>query len=238
MIGFKAFLSLFIIAVLSFAHDSPYSLDKFKDILNKSKLQAPSSPYDPMFGRKYGDFEAYSNKFFYLQDRRYMVFKMCGERNRSELRAKNIWKVSDENEKILQARVKLFPLNSKREFTFLQIHADSTLKDRPTINKPLLRVVWYKKLKGKKGHIWAIVRLNWSKFSHYKKIDLGKMPKTFFDVKITVANNMLKIYINNTKKVDMYVGYWKQYYNYFKAGVYMQDIGCAKVLFDKLIIKD
>jgi len=60
-----------------------------------------------------------------------------------------------------------------------------------------------------------------------------------FDVKIIVKNSHLSIFINGEEKVSNYnVSYWKEFYNYFKAGVYLQGSGCAKVLFDKLEIKE
>jgi len=235
--GFKIFFLFFV--TFLFAHDAPYSLEKFRSVLDISKLQAPYSSYNPLYCRKYGDFEYYSNQYFYLQDSQYMVFYMCGYHNRSELRFKHIWKVDTATEKIMEAQVKLFPLNQKREFTFLQIHADSTLKDKPVINKPLLRIVWYKELHNRYNHLWAVVRLSGDvNVQSYQKIDLGEMPKGFFDVKISVLKNRLKIYLNDLKTVDMDVRYWDKYYNYFKAGVYLQDEGCAKVLFNKLKVKD
>ncbi len=237
MAGFRLFL-LFLFSSLLFGHDSPYSLDKFKPVLEISKLQAPKSSFNPLYSRKYGEFEGYSNKYFYLQDNNYMVFYMCGNHFRSELRFKHDWKVNTDSEKLIEAEVKLFPLNERREFTFLQIHADSTLKNVPIINKPLLRIVWYKKLRGKRSHIWAIIKLGDDIFSRYEKIDLGVMPKSFFKVKISVLKNILKVYVNGVEKVNMNVGYWSKYYNYFKAGVYLQDEGCAKVLFKKLTVKD
>jgi len=238
MVEIKKLFFLIFFSFL-FAHDAPYSNDVFKDALDKAKLQAPKSSFDELYSRKYGDFAYYSNKYFYLQDGKYMVFYMCGDHFRSELRFKNIWRVDTNKPKVLEASVKLFPLNQRREFTFLQIHADSTLKDKPTINKPLLRLVWYKKLRGQKGHLWAIIRLNDNLLmKSYQKIDLGKLPNDFFDVKISVVNSRLVVYINGKKKVDVNVDYWNRYYNYFKAGVYLQDRGCAKVLFKKLTIKD
>ena len=232
-------ISFFLFFVFLFGHDSPYLLDKFKSVLDISKLQAPKSSYDPLYSRHYGDFQNYSNKYFYLQDNKYMVFYMCGDHNRSELRFKNDWSVNTNTPKILEAEVKLFPLNAKREFTFLQIHADSTLKNKPIIKKPLLRIVWYKNLHNKHNHIWAVIRQSGDvNINKYLKIDLGLMPKSFFDVKIVVYNNILKIYVNNKLKINKDVSYWQKYKNYFKAGVYLQDIGCAKVLFDKLIIKE
>jgi len=232
-------ISFLFIFIFLFAHDSPYLLDKFKCVLNNAKLQAPLSAYNPLYSRKYGDFENYSNKYFYLQDNKYLVFYMCGFHHRSELRFKNEWSVNTDKAKILEAEVKLLPLNSQKEFTFLQIHADSTLKNKPIINKPLLRIVWYKELHNKYNHIWAVIRqsedVNRKK---YIKIDLGLMPKGFFKVKILVQNNVLIIYVNNKKKVNIDVSYWNKYLNYFKAGVYLQDDGCAKVLFKQLKIKE
>jgi len=237
MIGVR-FLIL-AIATLLFAHDSPYSLKKFRPVLKISKLQAPKSAYDPLYSRGYGDFEYFSNEYFYLQDRNFMVFYMCDNHNRSELRFKNDWKVDTKTPKILEAEVKLFPLNQSREFTFLQIHADSTLKCAPTINKPLLRIVWYKRLRKKSSHLWAIVMKNTDvKNSVYEKIDLGEMPRGFFKVKIVVQNDKLKVYLNDILKLKLDVSYWDKYQNYFKAGVYLQDSGCAKVLFKTLTVKD
>lgn len=230
---------ILFLSVLLFACNTPYSLDKFKGVLNISKLQAPYSKYDPLYCVKYGKFKDVCNKYFYLQDNKYMAFFMCqddeSEHKRSELRFKDDFKVSENH--TLEARLKIFPLNQDREFTFLQIHADSTLKNLPTINKPLLRITWWRELHNIYNHLWAVIRLGSGKFSRYAKIDLGKKPKDFFDVTIRVKNSKLSIWINGENKIDNFdVSYWNKYYNYFKAGVYLQGVGCAKVLFDKLII--
>ncbi len=228
-----------IFGIYLFGCNAPFSLDKFKNVLSVSKLQAPGSHYNPLYSTKYGEFKDFCNKYFYLQDNKYMAFFMCGKKHRSELRFKNEWSVADSNPHIIIARVKLFPLNEKREFTFLQIHADSNLKDKPVINKPLLRVVWYKHLRGAKNHIWAVIRAcDEANVMCYEKIDLGEMPKGFFDIKVEVKNSKLKIWVNGNLKVDKDVSYWNKFLNYFKAGVYLQDEGCAKVLFDKLTIKE
>ncbi len=231
----KNCLLFFILLSLSYAHDCPYSKNKFKDILNISKLQAPNSKYNSRWSTKYGDFKQFENRYFYLTDNKYMVFQMCEKKNihkRSELRVRDEWKVSSKKAQILEARVKIFSLNETKEFTFLQIHADATLKNNSIINKPLLRIVW----KRKNNHIWAIIRNNNDTDScSYKKVDMGLLPNGFFNIKIEVQNSKINIWINKNKKVNnMNVSYWKKYYNYFKAGVYLQDIGCAKVLFDKL----
>ncbi len=229
-------LIFFIFATLLLAHDVPYSQEKFQDILNVSKLQAPKSSFDALYSVKYGNFADYSNKYFYLQDGKYMVFFMCGKKHRSELRMKKEWRVDTKKSISMQARVKLFPLNAKREFTFLQIHADSNLRN--SINKPLLRIAWMKELHNLKNHIWAVIRKSPNVYKQsYEKVDLGLMPKEFFDIKIVVKTNKLNIIVDSTKKYNFDISYWNRYYNYFKAGVYLQDDGCAKVLFDKLDTK-
>ena len=226
---------LFLLAISLFAHDAPYSLKKFRSILDSSKLQAPKSHFDPLYSVPYGRFAYYSNRYFYLQDNRFMTFFMCGKKNRSELRMKQDWKVDTKKPVTLYARLFLLPLNAKREFTFLQIHADSTMPN--SINKPLLRLVWKKELHDLYDHLWAVLRTSADPLEQsYEKVDLGKMPNRFFNVKIEVKANRLKISVDNREyKFD--VGYWSKFYNYFKAGVYLQDAGCAKVLFDKLYVK-
>jgi len=230
----KIVVLLSIIGVL-FASSTPYSLDKFKKVLKVVKFQAPFSHYDSKWSAKYGKFENFSNRYFYLQDDRYMAFYMCEkskEKRRSELRFKEDWLVGDRSLKILKLRVKLFVMSQKREFTFAQIHSDGTIKNQPTINLPLLRVVWFKKYRSVKNHIWAIVRLN-PKEKIYKKVDLGVLPKGFFNLKIKVQNSIMSVEANG-KTYSQDVSYWGRYPSYFKVGVYLQDIGCAKVLVDEL----
>jgi len=232
---------LIFITSLLFACNTPYSLDKFKPVLDIAKLQAPYSKYNSLYAVRYGEFKDVCHKFFNLQDNKYMAFFMCEEdlssHRRSELRIKNIFKVSSKKAHILDAKLKIFPLNEKKEFTFLQIHPDNHYK--PFINKPLLRIVWMKNYHNIINHIWAVIRLGKGKSSKYAKIDLGKKPDNFFEIKILVKNSNLSVYFNGEKKVDNFnVAYWNKYCNYFKAGVYLQGSGCAKVLFDKLEIKE
>jgi hypothetical protein len=215
---------------------APYSLDKFKPVLNISKLQAPTSEYDPKYSTHYGEFEGVYNEYFYLEDNRYMTFYMCEEENdhrRSELRFKDDFKVSSFH--YIRAKLKIFPLNEEKEFTFLQIHADAHYPDTP--NKPLLRVAWRKDYNDLKDHLWAIIRLSASE-ANYLKVDLGKRPEDFFNILVEVNDSYLNITLNGKKEVDNFdVSYWDDYYNYFKAGVYLQGKGCAKTLFDELEVK-
>jgi len=237
----KLLFFILSISTILFGHDAPYSIKHFQDILNNTKLQAPTSHFDPKWSRDYGEFQYYENKYFYLQDNKYMTFLMCGKKNRSELREKETWKVSTQKAKILFAEIAFFSLNAKREFTFLQIHADPNYKNNlkhNSINKPLLRIVWKKQYRNLKNHIWAVIRTSALLEEHkYIKIDLGKYKNNFFTVKIVVKTSRLVIYINNTRKVDLSVSYWDNIWNYFKAGVYLQDNGCAKILFKQLRIE-
>jgi len=227
------FLHILVTGTILWASQAPYSLDKFKDVLNKCKLQAPTSHFSK-YSIKAGDFEGKYNKYFYLT-KNYMTFKMCGVKNRSELREVKDWKVDTKKAKTLQARLKLSPDTQEKEFTFIQIHSDAHRNKNP-INKPLLRIAWYKNFHGKQNHLWAFVKvidddgIMWT-----KKVDLGKAPKGFFDLKVKVKNNKMNITLNNkTYKFD--VSYWRDYWSYFKAGTYLQGDGCSRVFFDKLRI--
>ncbi|WP_051904545.1 polysaccharide lyase family 7 protein [Hippea jasoniae] len=219
---------IFVIIAMR-AYYPPYSSRKFNPILKISKLQAPTSKYNPIYSSKYGDFRGYASKHFHLNSNGNLVFYMCGKHQRSELRFKYQWIVNTKKENALKAQIKILPLNSK-EFTFIQIHSTKT------INKPLLRIAFCKKLRKKINHIWAIIRLSPTKHSKYIKIDLGRTPKDFFTIKVTVKNSKLTIYLNH-KKFYIYVSSWKNIENYFKAGVYLQSDGCAKAIFKMLKVK-
>jgi len=218
------------------AHDAPYSLQKFRPALDGAKLQAPVSAYDPRYSIRYGDFAYRANRYFYLQDGSYMTFLMCGAKNRSELRRRSEWPVTTSEPKRIEARLRPFALDAKREFTFLQIHDTGT-----EANKPLLRVVWRKKYRGKKDHLWAIIRLSDDRrSSEYEKVDLGAAPKgeRWADLAVEVRQGRMKVWRDGRLFVDKDVTYWRSAHNYFKAGVYLQDEGCAKVLFNKLSFTD
>jgi len=226
---------ILFLSVILFACNTPYSLNKFKPVLNISKLQAPYSKYNPLFSVKYGKFKDICHQFFNLQDNEYMIFYMCQEdvssHRRSELRVKNEFSVSTKIPKILTAKLKILPLNQSREFTFLQIHTDHA------INKPLLRVVWMRNYHNIYNHIWAVIKLGNKKNSPYKKIDLGRVPVDFFNIRIIIKQSKLNLFINSKKIINNFdVSYWNKFKNYFKAGVYLQGVGCAKVLFDDLKI--
>ena len=238
----KSFGWIFLaLSLLLSAYEAPYDRSKFRAVLADAKLQAPGSKYNEKYGVKYGEFDGVAHRYFYRDKSGNMVFEMCGKKQRSELRFRTDWSTAAATPKVLEARVKLYPMDEKREFTFIQIHADSTLDDVPKINKPLLRLNWRKNYHGKKDHIWAHIlstnHITKSKKSPYVKIDLGKRPSGFFNVKVEVRKSRMKIWVNGKKKVDMDVSYWDRFQNYFKAGAYLQDEGCAKVKFKSLKVR-
>ena len=215
---------------------SPYSLEKFQPVLNESKLQAPLSSYNPLYSVKYGEFKDYYNKYFYLTDNKYMTFYMCDEHHRSELRFKNTWEVNSSQAKILEAKVKILPLTTEKEFTFLQIHSDTT---QETLNEPLLRIVWINELKNLKNHIWAVVKTDTLEDGDVLMVDLGELKNEFFDIKIKVYNSKLSILVDNKTILNNFdISFWKGIKNYFKLGVYLQSNGCAKALFDTIKVID
>ncbi len=228
----RSLVAVFLILDLLFGYIAPYSLKSFRDILNISKLQAPYSFHDKRFGVKFGKFKNVARRYFFLSDHKYLTFFMCGKGRRSELRLKEEFKIDSKTKKALLARVKLFPLNGIKEFTFLQIHSNANKSNG--FNKPLLRVSYKALYRGKKQHIWATLLIKTKMGKRvYKKLDLGKIPKDFFDIKIKIGNNHIKIDIQNKTisqklKSDDTASY------YFKAGVYLQSSGCAKVEFEKL----
>lgn len=230
------FFLLSLFSSLLISYEAPYQNKKFHQVLDHSKLQAPTSTYNPLFGVPYGKFKNVAHKYFYLQKNSLLTFYMCGEKNRSELREKNEWQVQDSNPHILFANVKLDPYTVKKEFTFLQIHANpkkDTLKTKSS-NKPLLRLVWRNYYHLKHNHLWAIVYTPNHTSSTYTKIDLGELRNSFQTFKIIVQNSKLQVFVDEKLKVDLNVSYWNGIWNYYKAGVYLQSSGCARAYFKEL----
>ncbi len=222
--------------VFKVAQEIPASSSNFKDILNVSKLQAPTSSYDEQWGTKYGAFEGVSNRYFYLHNNE-INFRMCDESARSELRFEEDWKTNTNSLKSIEAEIQILPLSTEEEFTFMQIHSDGTLTDEPVINAPLLRVVWKKDYQDIQNHLWGIIKLNTDEDStEYKKVDLGINTGKFFTLKLEIQNNQLSVFLDGNLLIDEDVSYWEDYSSYFKLGVYMQSNGCASTIFSSINI--
>ena len=223
---------------------APYDLKKFRSVLDDSKLQAPKS--SPTLINR-GKFAGVSNEYFFLDPTgQYMTFTVEGNGCRSELRQESgDWDTASKKPQRLIARVKVFvPQDKKLEsFTFLQIH-DKKTGDQG-LNKPLLRVTRRDQRRGKKDHLWAVIRkpkdfdkpISLSNLAS-EHIDLGPRPKGFFDAEVRVQNSKMIVTINGQTKVNMDVSYWDGLPNYFKAGVYNQDPGRSKVEFESLRFSD
>jgi hypothetical protein len=217
----KLFLILFF-GIFSFV-----SANDLQTLLISSvKLQAPTSAYNKKYSILYGGFKKSEfNKYFHIKGNS-VVFNVCGFKKRSEFRFKKEWNVQTPRIIYLSARIKLYPLSCEREFTFMQIHADPK-KNSP--NKPLLRVVWFKKHGGLKNYIFAVLKLK----NGYSFIPLTDLQNPF-TLKLEIKKSVLKIYVNNKLKAVKNVSYWNGYYNYFKLGVYNQCKGCSKSVFEDI----
>ncbi|MEM7627156.1 MAG: polysaccharide lyase family 7 protein [Planctomycetota bacterium] len=218
----------------------PYDLEKFRAVLDDSKLQAPTS--SPTMIEK-GQFEGQSNQYFFLDETgRYMTFTVTGDSKRSELRQlSGDWHTSTSEPRRLIARVRLLVPEDKElnQFTFMQIH-DKKNGDRG-LNKPLIRLTWRRSRGGIKDHLWAAVRIPDDSTQPISlenlatnHVDLGPRPEDFFDAEIQVHNSRMTVKIHGRVKLDMDVSYWDGLNNYFKAGVYNQDPGTSRAEFETL----
>ena len=195
---------------------NPY--DRFETILNISKLQCPTSHFNKSCSRHYGDFEGFSNRYFYYKNCD-LMFYMCGNHHRSELRFKDEFYMNDNKTHILKVLVK--PIPKTDEFTFLQIHGIYT-----GLNKPLLRVAVYKDK----------IKLFVYDGKNYIKKDLGKYDGGFINFKIVAGKGKLIIYKNNRLVFKAFVNYPDKCY--YKLGVYLQRDGCARAEFKEIMLKE
>jgi len=185
---------------------------KFKPVLDESMLQCPTSSFDPSCSRDYGDFDGFTNQYFYYQNCD-LVFYMCGDHNRSELRFQDEFYMSDEVNKTLEAVVEPIPISSD-EITFLQLHGEHI-----GVNKPILRAIIYKgKLKlvvfDGNDYIWK---------------DLGDYTPHFMYFKLVAGYNMLYVYKDGKLELNATINYPDKCY--YKLGTYSQRPGCGRSIF-------
>ena len=218
----------------------PYDIEKFRSVLDASKLQAPTSSPAKI---EQGDFAGQSNEYFFLDDTKTrLTFTVSGDSNRSELRQlSGDWDTATPIAQRLIGRVKIHRpgTSSLRQFTFMQIH-DKKIGDQG-LNKPLIRLAWRKSRSNNKDHLWAAIRTPKDpdkpialKNLGSEWVDLGPRPEGFFDVEIRVQNSQMNVILGGQSVVTKDVSYWNGLKNYFKAGVYNQNAGTSKVEFDVL----
>ena len=181
---------------------APYDLEKFRSVLDDSKLQAPTSSPTKI---DRGDFAGASNEYFFLDKTgRFMTFTVQGEGNRSELRqSTGDWDTATETPQYLTARVRVLVPEDRglEQFTFLQIHDKKN--DNEGLNKPLLRVTRHGRYRGTNDHLWAHIRtpknfnqpISLSNLGT-KNIDLGPRPKGFFNAQVRVQNSRMIVAID------------------------------------------
>jgi len=209
--------------IVNKSQDNNNSKEKFLELLNNSWLQlfTSSNQKDPT------NFE---NENFYF-DNNELVFNMCENKKRVELRHKEEWSINNNAE--IEVKVKLDPKDSQ-EFTFLQILSYDLREDGSKYYKPLLRIHWNKDYKGKENHIWATLRLSLYE-SKFKKFDLGGYNDKYLNLKVSVDNRTIKIIRDNEILVEEKIDNWN-YNNFFKLGVYIQKGGCAEARFEEVMI--
>lgn len=224
--------------------DNPFILDKFKSVLSKSKLQAPTSKdahYD--LGRYVPP--QYLNLPPGQSAMDFMITR-TGSEGRSELRQLMNWFTSDSTEHRMDAVVRFFR-PATTEMTFMQILGDGRAGPGPS--KPLVRLAWYARRKmtscsvsgGKivendssievEDWIFAVIREEGGRNSCQHPF--MKRPDGFFSASIAARSNHLTIAVGG-KSVSYPIPYWGSYQSYFKAGTYLQSTGYGKVSFSSL----
>lgn len=220
---------------------TPYDLEKFRPVLDDSKLQAPTSSPAKI---ERGNFDGAANEYFYLDETgQYMTFTVSGDSKRSELRQlSGDWDTATTTPQRMVGRLRVFVPETPEleQFTFLQIHDKKNGNEG--LNKPLIRLTRRGDYRGTQDHLWAAIRTP-DDFDQpitldnlaTLNVDLGPRPEGFFDAEIMVHQSRMVVKIDGMTKVDMDVSYWDGLPNYFKAGVYNQDPGTSKVEFESLI---
>jgi len=199
----------------------PYDFDKFKPVIDQSKLQIFKddglSSDTNNTTVDYGEFDGKKFPEFYVDTQE---------------------NLSDTEGHYWVATLKcLKPKTGISSYTWMQIHGTND-----SYNYPLLRLFWVRDREGIYDHIWAIIIITGSDADRiYDYIDLGARPSDFFSAEVHIKNNILDILINHQLKATRNVTYWQDVQNYFKAGVYIDrygDGGAVSAIFKELHFYD
>lgn len=217
---------------------APYDDDKFKPVLNASKLQIYHDDvvdYGDFSGKKFPQFYADKDKNLHFEiDKKANTLKV-----RSELReGPNSWSTADTEGHFWVATLRcLKPKVGITSYTWMQVHGTTD-----TYNYPILRLLWIRNKGNVYDHIWAIIIVSDPNTPNiYEYVDLGKRPNGFFTAEVHFKNNILDILINRNLKATRNVTYWEDVQNYFKAGVYINrysDGGSVSAIFKELHFYD
>ncbi len=156
---------------------APYSIDAFKNVIKKSKLQRWDESLDEGEKTEISNSElmdeSYFDDYFYAYEgSNELVFKMWGDGNRAELRVEENFDITDADiARVLSASLQPIGIQETLansdgdEVTFLQVHNKGTNEQgEGYIPHPLLRVVYEEERNidgvDYQGHYLAVIKTN------------------------------------------------------------------------------
>jgi len=210
--------------------NSPYSQDKFKSVIDVSKLQIPDS----------GTCITNTNlrNYYYDPDNWYvdntnMVFEIDNgaEAQRNELRGNSFAASRTNMAHTSRLRINVGGSYSTG-FTVAQIYSESG-------GKPILRVELIGSRSGLTNHLWGIYRTSAESNAQFEYQSLGPAPSSFTDLTLvynTSGTVTAKLGTGPTRTWSTNLSYWtpSNKTTYFKAGCYLQDAGDCYVRFSTL----
>ena len=227
---------------------APYEFDKFKAVLDQTKLQIYTdqggTPDSNNTTVKSGEFEGKKFKEFYADKQGNLHFTISKDKDtykvRSELKEDPVtWSTADTEGHYWVATLKcLKPKPGINSYTWMQIHGT-----QDTYNYPILRLFWERdRRKTIYDHLWAVIIVSDPDTPKiYEYVDLGARPNDYFTAEVHIKNNIMDIIINRQVKRSINVTYWQDVQNYYKAGVYINrygDGGTVSAIFKELHFYD
>ncbi len=196
---------------------APYNLEKFHNILQRSKLQWPGT--GTTVG--YNEFDGFYSDYFYLSREGNMTFEAADTGvKRVELRQGQNgqdggWPTSTASLQRIVGEVKLFYPEAIKEYTWMQILA----YQEGNRHIPVFRLVWMKNKDGYEDNLWLVIRDEEGGDSEWRR--LMNRPDSFYKVEITVQNRQLSLYFDDSLEYETTLSYGDDFQAYFKAGVYL-----------------
>ena len=226
---------------------APYAYDKFKSVLDQSRLQIYKDKGDTADSNNTtvepGEFTDKKFPQFYADAEENLHFTITKMANtykvRSELKEQPAtWSTADTEGHYWVATLKcLKPKVGINSYTWMQIHGTPD-----GFNYPLLRLFWERNRQNIYDHLWAVIIVSDPETPKiYSYIDLGARPSGYFTAEVHIKNNIMDIILNRSLKRSINVTYWQDEQNYFKAGVYINrygDGGTVSAIFKELHFYD
>ncbi len=210
--------------------NSPYSQDKFKSVINVSKLQLPDSS-TCITNTNLKNYH-YDPDNWYV-DNTNMVFEIDNGAvaQRNELRGNSFAASRTNMAHTSRLRINVGGTYSTG-FTVAQIYGE-------THGRPILRVELIGSRQGLTNHLWGIYRTSAESNAQFEYQSLGPAPSSFTELTLvynTSGTVTAKLGTNPTRTWSTNLSYWTQSSKttYFKAGCYLQDAGDCYVRFSTL----